>query len=155
MLLSPSSAPGPDGICAFIFKTFIDQLCYPIMKIWKSSIATGKLPEGTALAYITPIYKGGIKSDPANYRPVSLTNHLTKIFERILRKELVEYLENNGLMNTTQHGFRCGRSTISQLLQYLDSIMTLLEEGKNVASIYLDFSKAFDTVDHNILLSKI
>ena len=150
-----TSAPGPDGITPFFYKEFLDQVCYPIKKIWRLSLDTGKLPEGTALAYITPIFKGGAKSLPANYRPVSLTNHLTKIFERILRKDILKHLETNQLMNHTQHGFRSGRSTHSQLLHYLDSVLTTLEEGDEVDSIYLDFAKAFDKVDHNILLTKV
>ena len=101
--IKASSAPGPDGVTAFFLKTYIDQLIYPIMKIWRTSLDTGKLPEGVAQAIITPIYKGGLKSLPANYRPVALTNHLTKIFERLLRKEIVKHLESNDLMNATQH----------------------------------------------------
>ena len=153
--MNASSASGPDGIPAFLFKDYIDQLLYPILKIWRTSLDTGNLPEGTALAVITPIFKGGVRSAPANYRPVSLTNHLTKIFERVLRKALVKHLEINGVMNPTQHGFRAGRSTISQLLRYYDDILSKLEEGGEVDAIYLDFAKAFDKVDHNILLKKI
>ena len=153
--MSSSSSPGPDGIPALFYKEFIEELIYPIQKIWRTSLDTGKLPEGIALAIITPIYKGGIRSTPANYRPVSLTNHLTKIFERVLRKALVAHLETNDLMNPTQHGFRAGRSTISQLLRYYDDMLTKLEEGGEVDAIYLDFSKAFDKVDHNILLKKL
>ena len=153
--MGSTSAPGPDGIPAFLFKTYTDQLVYPITKIWRISLDTGNLPEGTALAVITPIYKGGTRSLPANYRPVSLTNHLTKLFERVLRKAIVLHLEANDLMNSTQHGFRAGRSTISQLLCYYDDILSKLEEGGEVDAIYLDFSKAFDKVDHNILLLKV
>ena len=113
------------------------------------------MPEGPIKAIITPIFKSDDKSDPANYRPVSLTNHLTKIFERVLRKHLVEHLESQDLMNSSQHGFRDKHSTISQLLAYYDSILSMMEEGHYVHSVYLDFAKAFDKVDHNILLQKI
>ena len=90
-----------------------------------------------------------------NYRPVALTNHMYKIFERVVRKEIVIYLEDNDLMNVTQHGFRSGRSTTTQLLEYFDSVLSMVEEGHYVDSIYLDFAKAFDKVDHNILLTKM
>ena len=113
-------------------------------------------PDNPILAIITPIHKGGPMSNPGNYRPIALTNHLiTKLFERLLRNALVPYLERNNLMNESQHGFRTGRSTTTQLLNYYDSIITLIEEGNHVDAIYLDFSKAFDKVDHNILLCKI
>ena len=150
-----SSAPGPDGIPAFLFKHFAEELSYPVTKIWRLSLDTGKMPEGTIKAFVTPIPKEGNKSEPSNYRPVSLTNHLTKIFERVLRKHLVLHLETQNLMNENQHGFRGGRSTITQLLSYYDSILSLLEESQWVQAVYLDFAKAFDKVDHSILLTKV
>jgi len=104
---------------------------------------------------ITPIYKGGIKSKPANYRPVALTNHLTKLFERVMRKQIVNHLNDHNLFNSTQHGFRAGRSTLTQLLNYYDDILFYLEMGKEVDAIYLDFAKAFDKVDHGIILHKL
>ena len=119
------------------------------------SLDTGKTIEGKIISIVTPIYKSGEKSDPGNYRPVALTNNLTKIFERILKKALVKHLESNNLLNNTQHGFRRGRSTVTQLLRYYDSILSMLEKGHKVDSIYLDFSKAYNKVDHNILLKKI
>ena len=113
------------------------------------------MPERNALAIITPILKAIDKSKPPNYRPVALTNHLTKIFERVLRKHIIKHMEENDLMNKTQHGFRKGFSTITQVLTYYESILSILEDGGNVDSIYLDFSKAFDKVDHTILMRKL
>ena len=118
------------------------------------SFDSGVMPETTLLAHITPILKSVDRSIPANYRPVSLTNHLTKIFERVIRQEIVHHLETNGLMNNTQHGFRERYSTITQILSFYDSVLSFLEEGHSVDAIYLDFAKAFDKVDHQILLKK-
>ena len=106
---------------------------------------------------VVPIHKGGSKSDPANYRPVSLTSVIMKIFERIMRKAIVEQLHNNQLMNKSQHGFRKGRSCISALLEVYDNIMSSIS-NPNVNCIdivYLDFAKAFDKIDHHILLYKL
>lgn len=153
--MNANSAPGPDGIPAFFYRDYADILVKPIQKIWRMSLDSGTMPEGTAQAVITPQHKGGSRCDPANYRPVALTNHLTKIFERVLRKDLVNYLESNNLTNDSQHGFRAGRSTITQLLSYQDDIINKLETGEEVDSIYLDFAKAFDKVDHGILLKKL
>ena len=153
--ISSFSAPGPDGIPAQFYEDYALSLITPIKIIWEHSLRTGKLPEGTALAMVNPLDKGGDRTDPANFRPIALTNHLTKIFERILKSELVTFLEANNLMNPTQHGFRSGRSTITQLLSYLDNVITSLEEGNQVDAIYLDFAKAFDKVDHDILLLKL
>ena len=139
-----TSAPGPDGVPAFLYFKFAEELATPVMMIWKQSLESGIMPEPTFLAYITPILKSVDRSLPENYRPVSLTNHLTKIFERVLRKEIVKHLEEQKLMNVTQHGFRERHSTITQILCYYDSVLTMLEGGNPVDTIYSDFSKAFD-----------
>ena len=155
--IKPSSAPGPDEIPAIVFNKYAKVLAYPVMKIWRMCLDECNMPEGTILAILPPIYKGSGKSEPANYRPIALTNHLMKIFERVLRKAILTHLELNTLLNTTQHGFTKGRSTISQLLTYYDSILTMLEEKGDIKVdvIYLDFAKAFDKVDHTVLLAKL
>lgn len=153
--MSSSSTTGPDGIPPHIYKDYIDQFVHPIVQIWRTSLDVGLLPEGIARALISPIHKGGVKSDPANYRPVALTNRLAKIFERVMRKAILNHLEAHNLMDPTHHRFRSGRSTITQLLLYLDIVLSKLEEGVEVDSIYLDFEKAFDKVDHSALLKKI
>ena len=107
------------------------------------------------MAYITPIHKGGSKSHPINYRPVSLTSHLAKTFERIIRRYLVAYLEVNNKMNKNQHGFRNGRSCLSQLLDHYDKILKILEDGGNADCVYLDFSKCFDKIDIGLLCQKL
>ena len=114
--IKATSAPGPDGVPAYLYRVFREELATPVMMIWKHSMETGIMPEPTMLAYITPILKSVDRSLPANYRPVSLTNHLTKIFERVVRKQLVDHLESQGLMNKTQHGFRARHSTITTIL---------------------------------------
>ena len=81
--------------------------------------------------------------------------HVMKIFERVLRKTLVNFLEVNKKMDKNQHGSRSGRSTLSQLLEQQDEVLKPLEEGENLDTIYLDFSKAFDKCDHGILFHKL
>ena len=107
------------------------------------------------LAHITPIHKGGSRSEPANFRPISLTSHVIKTFERVMRRSLVAFLETNNKMDPNQHGSRTGRSTLSQLLMQQDAVLKALEEGENLDTIYLDFAKAFDKCDHGILLAKL
>ena len=107
------------------------------------------------LAYVTPIHKGGSKMNPANYRPVSLTSHIMKVFERVMKIPIIKHLESQELIRPNQHGFVSGRSTQSQLLQNYSDVYDALEEGVRIDTIYLDFAKAFDKVDHNILLKKV
>ena len=117
--------------------------------------AQRKMPKGTLVSIITPIYKGGDKTLSANYQPVALTNHMVKIFERVVRVALVDHFFANGHLNRSQHGFKIGHSTMTQLLQHLDSVLSILEGGDDVDVVYLDLAKAFDKVDHNILLLKL
>ena len=114
-----------------------------------------KLADGTAREIIKPIYKDGVKSNPANYRPVGVNKHLKKIFEIILKKLMVEYLESNEVVNPIHHEFRHIRSKISQILFFCEDIISKLENGDDVDAIYLDFFIVFDKVDDNIVLHKI
>ena len=105
---------------------------------------------------ITPIYKGkGSKCKAVNYRPISLTSHVIKVFERVIRNKLVRHLEDNQILSPNQHGFRKGRSCLSELLAHYEDIMLNANAGEGTDTIYLDFAKAFDKVDHKILLSKL
>ena len=92
---------------------------------------------------------------PANYRPVALTSHIIKMFERVVRRWLVAHLEDNNLLPDGQHGFRAKRSCLTQLLSYWDSILDKMEEGKGVDSVYTDFAKAFDKCETGVLLQRL
>ena len=116
---------------------------------------TGEIPAELLLVLISPIHKGGSKSVPKNYRPVALTSHLIKIFERVMRRALVKHVEENDILPTGQHGSRALRSTLTQLLSHWDTILDGLEQGHGVDCVYLDFSKAFDKVETGVLLHKL
>ena len=105
-------------------------------------------------ATITPIHKGGDKGEPKNYRPIALTSHIIKLFEKVVRKNIVNFMEANDLYNEGQHGFRSGRSCISQLLAHHEKILRHMESGADVDVVYLDFAKAFDKVDQQQELLK-
>ena len=132
----------------------VDELSEPLSICFNKSLSEGTIPDIFKCAAVVPICKGGDRSIPANYRPVSLTSVIMKVFEKIVRKAIVSHLDVNDVMNSTQHGFRKGRSCISALLGVYDEIMHSLmdPEVQCVDMILLDFSKAFDRVDHHILL---
>jgi hypothetical protein len=105
--------------------------------------------------FIITVNKGGARGVPANFRPVSLTSHIMKTFERIIREVMVNHLEVNTKFHPNQPGLRARRSCLSQLLEHQDRIISILEEVNNADSVYLDFSKAFDKVDTGLLCHKL
>ena len=127
----------------------------PIYMIWRKSLDTGIMPEGINLAFVVPIFKGGDKSLPKSYRPVSLTSHITKTFERVLRKVLIGHLVSNQLVNNSQHGFISRRSCETQLIAYYSKILDQMQSKGVVDAVYLDFAKAFDKCDHGVILHKL
>ena len=153
--LKAGSAAGVDGIPANLLKVCRKELAKPLYLLWRSSLDQGCIPPDLLLVLICPVHKGGSRGIPKNYRPVALTSHIVKVFERVIRKTLVEHLEKNGYFPDGQHGFRAQRSTLTQLLAFWDSILDKLEDDAGVDVIYTDFSKAFDNVETGVLLHKI
>ena len=149
------AAPGPDGVPAMLLKSCRKELSLPLQLLWRSSLDTGTIPKELLLVQICPIHKGGSRSIPKNYRPVALTSHLIKVFERVVRRELVNHIERHGLIPEGQHGSRSMRSTLTQLLAHWDSVLEGLSSSKGVDAVYLDFSKAFDKVETGVLLHKL
>ena len=153
--LNENSSAGPDGIPAIFLKKTKETISKPLALLLRKSIDEGKIPEIFKLAYVTPIHKGGTRQKPEQYRPVSLTSHIMKVFERVIKKKIMSHLILNKQFNKGQHGFVPGRSTQTQLLSHYNDIYDTLMEGKRLDTIFLDFAKAFDKVDHEILLEKI
>ena len=153
--LSPSAAPGPDGIPPLCYKKGGELVTSALQDIFQASMDTGTVANSMKKAFITPIWKGGDRTAPASYRPVALTTHLSKILERLVRAPMVDHLESRGLMDPAQHGARAGRSTLSQLLIQQDRILKMLEDGDNCDVVFLDFAKAFDKVDLSLLKQRV
>ena len=123
-------------------------------KLWTESFLTGKIPQQYKTQIIIPIHKKGPKTSPENWRPISITPNPIKIFERILRRK-INYLESNILLSNNQHGFRHSRSCSTQLMEQTHYIFENLTNGNEIDTIYLDYSKAFDKIDHTLLLKKL
>ena len=153
--LSGSSAPGPDGVPALLLKECRKELSHPLAIFWRASLDQGVIPDELLLVQICPLHKGGSRADPAQFRPVALTSHLIKTFERVIRKVLVRHLENQGVFPDGQHGGRSQRSTVTQLLAHWDSVLDDLEQHGGADVIYLDFSKAYDKCETGVMLHKL
>ena len=148
-------SPGPDNITSNILRMCSESLAEPLCLIFQNSLDTGQVPRDWKLAKVVPIFKKGARGKPSNYRPVSLTSLVGKIMESLIRDKVTDHLITNALINLSQHGFMADRSCQTNLLEFLDKVLELIDEGKPVDIVYLDFSKAFDKVPHQRLLKKL
>ena len=153
--LKEDSACGPDGIPPRVIKELKRELVKPLTMLFQKSLDTGKIPDDWRQAEVTPVFKKGSKADPGNYRPISLTNVIGKMMERIVKDEVVTHLETNHLTSDAQHGFRTGRSPQTNLIEFQNETTKWLDEGSAFDVLYLDFEKAFDKVSHEKLVEKL
>ena len=153
--LRSSSAPGPDGLTPKLLQCIDDIILLPLTIIFAQSLKEGVVPEDWKTANVTPIYKKGSKANSSNYRPISLTCILCKVMESILRDAIVKHLATYKLIRPSQHGFMAHKSCLTNLLEYLEVLTRLVDEGHSVDIVYLDFAKAFDKVPHKRLLVKL
>ena len=126
-----------------------------ISALINSSLSLGVFPDLFKLAKVVPVPKGGDPSDINNYRPVSVLSVFSKIYERVVHRQLCGYLDRFAVLCSEQYGFRQNRSTTHALLNHVQYIYNNLDSNRYVFSLFLDFKKAFDSVDHSILLSKM
>ena len=153
--LNVNKSIGPDEIHPRLLVELADEIAGPLALLFNKSIEHSCLPCDWKNAYISPIYKNGSKSNPENYRPISLTCILSKIMESFVREKILKHLLDEKLLSRRQYGFITGRSTTIQLLHFLDRCVDIIANGGVVDTVYFDFSKAFDTVPHLRLLDKL
>ena len=153
--LNTSKSQGPDKLHPKVLhelRTVIDR---PIYLIFKQSLETGEVPENWKCATITALFKKGNRKSASNYRPVSLTSILCKIMEKVVRKRIIQHMDEHNLISNKQFGFVGGRSTTLQLLTVMNIWTEILDRGGEINSIYMDFMKAFDKVPHGRLIAKL
>lgn len=151
--LDPAKGPGPDGIPAYFLRRTAAEICKPLTIIYNKCITEGVFPKEWKRANITPVHKGGSKGNVENYRPISLLSTLSKVFEKLVHNELYPVLHN--IIIPQQHGFVKLRSTTTNLLSFSSFLFDSFDNGLQVDAVYTDFCKAFDKVDHELLLNKI
>ena len=153
--INPNKACGPDGIHGQILKNCADSIASPLSLLFKISYNTGCLPKEWKLANVVPVHKKGAKDDVENYRPISLTSLVMKVFERILKEELLN--KTSHLLNNRQHGFLSLKSCTTNMIYFTDNVALSINDihTLSIDVIYFDFSKAFDSVNHDIILHKL
>lgn len=153
--LKPKSSCGYDGISSKLLKQIKNEIAEPLALIINQSLNTGIFPDQLKLAKVIPLYKKDAETIFTNYRPISLLPAISKIFEKVIYNQLYEYFQTYKLFYVSQYGFREGHSTEYASLELIDRILTEMDSGKIPICVFLDLSKAFDTLDHDILSHKL
>lgn len=153
--LKSNKSPGCDGINSNVVKKCFGELSGPLKHIFNQSLSCGIFPDKLKIARVTPIFKSGNKTLLENYRPISVLPCFSKILERIMYNRLYKYLTDNHILYSKQFGFQEGHSTEHAIIQLTEQIYQSYEKDKFTLGVFIDLSKAFDTVDHNILLKKL
>ena len=155
LAVNPYKSMGPDELHPVLLRELAHQIAPIVHLLFRRTLDTGMVPHQWKMAHITPIFKKGKKSDPGNYRPVSLTSCLCKIFERLITAEILNHLERNKLLSECQYGFRPNRSCQWQLMNVIETWTDMLEDGEPIDCVFFDFRKAFDMVPHLRLAKKV
>lgn len=153
--MEKKKSTGTDEIPISVFKDNIDILAVPLAIFYNNCYEEGIFPEQLKLAKVIPVYKKGSKSDPQNYRPISLLSVLSKIFEKLIKSRLLKHLKNNNIINERQYGYQTNKGTDDAIDRLVDDVVISMNNKRKVAGLFLDLSSAFDTVGHEILLNKL
>jgi hypothetical protein len=153
--LNCSKSVGPNSIPIYLLKILNNNISLCLSKIINDSFLHGIFPDKLKIAKVTPIFKKGSRTDKSNYRPISVLSIFSKIFEKLVYKRVYNYLEYRNILNEFQFGFRANRSTSHALLSTIENLKEFLDKGSFGVGLFIDFKKAFDTVNHHILLNKL
>jgi len=151
----PSRSCSPGSVPSFIYKYLRHEISPLISDLFNLSIDEGSFPACLKVARVTPVFKSGDKSLVSNYRPISVISTLSKIFEKLMFNRLIEFLDKNNILKSNQFGFRKHHCTSDAVLEFLNDAYKSLDEKSQFLTVCLDLSKAFDTVDHWVLLRKL
>lgn len=146
---------GTDNLDPFLLKVAADIIAEPIAHIFNLSLLSNSIPKSWKAAYVLPLHKGGDPSELNNYRPISKLSVLSKILESFVNVQLKQYLTDKNILNNFQSGFRSGHSTITAATLVTNDIIGALDKKQHSAALFVDLSKAFDSVDHGLLLTKL
>ena len=153
--LNTKKGAGHDGLTNFLLKNIVDVIISPLTFIFNLSLTTGAVPLNMKIARVVPIFKKGQKESLNNYRPISLLTSISKILEKLVYTRTQNFLFNSKILSDSQFGFRKNHSTTHALLAFIDKIAHAIDDVSHTIGVFLDFSKAFDTINHDILIEKL
>ena len=153
--LPSKNSSGYDGISNHFLKSIKHAITTPLAKIFNLSISTGEFPENMKLAEVIPLFKKGALDIMGNYRPISLLITLSKLLEKCIYKRLYNFINTNNIFYSKQYGFRSNHSCKQAIQDLYGHLISSKEEGQNSVAVFLDLSKAFDTLSHELLLKKL
>lgn len=153
--LNVNNSSGNELISSKSIKYLQNELIHPLTFLINLSISKGIFPACLKIATIIPIYKNGPKNDISNYRPISLLTTLSKILEKVIKKQVLTFLDSNKILSSTQYGFRENLGTSDAIANVTNTIIGKLDEGKKCLAVFIDLQKAFDTIDHEMLYLKL
>ena len=153
--LNPSKSTGPYSLPTKILKILKSLLSGPLTCLFNCSFSTGVVPSKLKVARVIPVHKNGPRAVISNYSPISLLSVFNKILEKLMYNRLITFLEKNQVLFNGQFGFRSNHSTLHAILLIADKIQKAIERNQYSCGIFLDLSKAFDTVNHTILIKKL
>ena len=153
--LNNKQSAGHDELSNFILKGVISSIADPLAHVFNLSILNGDFPEQFKIAKVIPLFKKGDHLEASNYRPISLLSSISKILEKLIFSRTMDFLKAYDIFTNSQFGFRQKHSTIHALLNFVDKVAHAIDSHSHLIGIFLDFSKAFDTINHDILLSKL
>ena len=148
-------ASGPDGISSVVLRNCAPSIHCHLCSLFNLSLSQGKVPDDWKNSNVTPIFKSGDESLAQNYRPISLLSLSSKVLKRLVHVYLTEHVMENNLLSRKQFGFRSGSSTQEAILSATRNWHDCLEEGASVVCVFLDLSKAFDSLPHSLVLESL
>ena len=145
--MKPNKSSGCDDINTKIIKKIAKEISKPLAHIFNLSFLSGIIPDNLKVALVTPIFKSNDETKFENYRPISVLTCFSKLLEKLMAKRLTMFIDKHKILSKHQYGFRQNRSTEHAIINFVDKITTAIDQGKFSVGIFLDLSKAFDTIN--------